>query len=80
MLLPCVATKPDLFGHLIFEWSAFWSLSSDRQAGFAIGPIPWSSIDRFADRYHISGDEFDRFCALVQAMDVAFRAYHKKAD
>lgn len=80
MSLPCVATKPDLFGHLTFEWSAFRSLSSDRQAGFAIGPIPWSSIDRFAMRYGIDGDEFDRFVALMQAMDGAYREYHKKAD
>lgn len=80
MSLPCVATKPDLVEHLSFEWSAFRSLSSDRQAGFAIGPIPWSSIDRFAERYGIASDEFDRFCALMQAMDAAYCEYHKKAD
>jgi len=80
MSLPCVATRPDLLGYLTFEWTAFWSLSSDRQAGFAIGPIPWSSIDRFAIRHNIIGDEFDRFCALMQALDAAFRDYHKKAD
>lgn len=76
--LPCVAARPDLFGHLIFEWSAFRSLSTDRPIGLAMGPIPWSSIDRFADRYAIDGDEFDRFAALIQAMDETFRGYHER--
>ena len=43
-----------------------------------MGPIPWSSIDRFADRYGIMGDEFDRLCGLIQAMDEAYRDYHEK--
>jgi len=76
--LPCVATRPELFGHLAFEWSAFRSLSTDRPVGMALGPVPWSSIDRFACRYHITGDEFDRFCDLIQAMDAAYRAYHER--
>jgi hypothetical protein len=42
-----------------------------------MGPIPWSAIDRFAMRYAIASDEFDRFCDLIQAMDAAFRDYHK---
>jgi hypothetical protein len=77
-MLPCVATRPDLFGHLTFEWSAFRSLSTDRPIGLAMGPIPWSSIDRFAGRYDIAGDDFDRFSELIQAMDAAFRDYHER--
>lgn len=78
--MPCIASKPDLDDHLGFEWRAFWSLSSDRPAGFALGQIPWSSIDRFAERYAIGGEEFDRFTALIQAMDARFRAYHKPPE
>jgi hypothetical protein len=76
--LPCVATRPELFGHLRFEWDAFRALSTDRPVGLAMGPIPWSSIDRFADRYGIAGDDFDRLAELIQAMDVAYRDYHEK--
>jgi hypothetical protein len=75
--LPCIASRPELSGHLGFEWRAFRSLSSDRPVGLAMGPIPWSSIDRFADRYAIAGDEFDRFADLIQDLDEAFREYHK---
>jgi hypothetical protein len=81
-LLPCVLTRVDLFGHLQFEWSAFRSLSTDRQIGMALGPISWSSIDRFASRHGLIRDDFDRLCNLIQAMDAAYRDYHetKSAD
>lgn len=76
--LPCVQTKTELFEHLRFEWSAFWSLHSDRQIGMALGPISWASIDRFALRYGLVQDDFDRFCRVIQAMDEAYRIYHEK--
>lgn len=75
--LPCVASRVEVFGHLAFEWSAFHALSTDRQLGMAMGPIPWSAIDRYAIRYRIDGDDFDRFAQLIQAMDVAFLDYHR---
>lgn len=73
-----MASKVDLFGHLQFEWSAFRSLSSDRQVGMGLGPISWLSIDRLASRYGLIGDDFDRLVSLIQAMDAAFRGYHQK--
>ncbi len=78
--LPCVLARVDLFGHLQFEWSAFRSLSTDRQIGMGLGPISWSSIDRFASRYGLVGDDFDRLCSLMQAMDAAYRDYHQKKE
>ncbi len=83
-----------LFHHLAFEWSAFRSLSSDRQVHrhffvaplgamksvTELGPIPWRSIDHYASRYGIEGDEFDRFCELIQAMDAVYCAHNSKAD
>lgn len=69
--------KPDLLAHLRFEWDAFSSLSSDRDLGMGLGPIPWSSIDRFAIRHRIIGCDFDRLVSLVQAMDGAYLDYHK---
>lgn len=32
-------------------WNAFRELSTERQIGMGIGPIPWSSINRYA-QYH----------------------------
>lgn len=78
--LPCVVTRVDLADELQFEWRAFKSLSSDRQVGMGIGPIAWSSIDRFALRYNICGDEFDRFTSIIQSMDAAYLDYGKDAN
>ena len=59
--------------HLRFEWSAFFLLSTERQIGMGIGPIPWSSIDAYARRFGVGNrDAFEDFTALVVAMDVAY--------
>jgi hypothetical protein len=41
------------------------------------GSIQWSSIDRYAERYGICRDDFDRFASLINAMDGVYRDYHK---
>lgn len=62
---------------VLFHWSAFSDLSSDRQVGFGIGPIPWTAIDRYAERRQIDDtDEYDRFLRLIRAMDRAFLDWH----
>ena len=50
----------------------FWELSTDRQAGFAEGPIPWSSIARFADREGLAGLDFADFRHIIRALDRAY--------
>ncbi|MDB5618469.1 hypothetical protein [Tardiphaga sp.] len=68
----------DLFGHLLFEWTSFGSLSTDRQVGMDRGPIPWSAINAYAQRYSLVDDDFDRFATLIRAMDQAYLAYFRK--
>lgn len=66
--------KPVIEAHLLPVWRAFQALSSDRQIGFGgVGPIQFSSVDRYATRYGIDGvDDFDRFSTLIRAMDGVF--------
>lgn len=78
--LPCVESKVDLFDHLVFEWSAFAALSTDRTVGMDRGPIPWRSINEFAQRYNIVGDDFERLSRLVRAMDTEYLRYLKKDE
>ncbi|WP_316234670.1 hypothetical protein [Bradyrhizobium sp. SZCCHNR1020] len=73
--LPCVLSRVDPEPHLGFEWRAFAELRTDRPVGLDLGAIPWSSIDAFAIRHGIAGDEFERFCRLIRALDIAERAY-----
>ena len=75
--LPCVASRVDLFPHLVFEASAFRELSTDRPVGFDRGAIPWRSIDAYAARYGLVGDDFDRFVRIVRVMDAAYLDYFR---
>lgn len=69
-----LAERPALRRDLQFVWNAFWKLSGDRQLGFGgAGPLPFTAIDRYAARYRIDAtDDFDRFAALIGAMDQAY--------
>ena len=50
-----------------FYLNAFTQLSSDRSSNGS--PIPWTSIDRYATRYNLRGQDFDTFVDLMRAMD-----------
>ena len=76
-MVPCVATRTDPASHLLLEWEAFARLSTDRPVGLGGGAIPWSSIDRYASRHGIVGDDFNRFCALIRAMDAVYLTHFK---
>lgn len=68
--MPALDARPEVADHLVFVWSAFWELGSDRAIGFAAGPIPFTAIDAYAVRYGIEDiDQFDRFRALIRAME-----------
>lgn len=78
--LPCVVSRVDPFPHLSFDAAAFHALSTDRAIGFARGSIPWRSIYSYGERYGLDVDEFDRFAAVIRAMDAAYLGYLKKAE
>ncbi len=62
---------------------AFWDCSTDRDIGMAEGPIPWSSMDKWARRYGYVGTEFDRLVFIMRSMDSVYiterSKKHKKA-
>jgi len=64
--------QPELSPDLEVVLTAFSRLSRDRAVGFALGPIPWSSIDRYAERHGIDGDAMDRLSFLLMRMDGAY--------
>ena len=57
-----------------FYFTAWERLRFDRTYGAAGGqtPIPFSAYDRYADRYSITGDQFDVFLAFMTAVDAAW--------
>ena len=74
--------RPELNESLEYVWDAFWTLNSDRPLGIGEGPIPFTSIDRFAQRYGIDNlDDFDEFRSLIHAIDgeyLKFRSEQSK--
>ena len=49
----------------------FASLETCRGVGMEAGPIPWTAIDRYAERYGIDGDGFERLSVWIRSMDRA---------
>lgn len=73
--------KPDLPAALLWYWEAFREVSADRPVGMSAGRIPFSSIDRYADRYGIAGlDDFERLRAILRAMDSEYLASRPAAE
>ncbi|WP_210482755.1 phage tail assembly chaperone [Microvirga antarctica] len=62
--------RPLLDPHLQLYWDAFWELTSDRPVGMSVGPIPFSSIARWAQCYGMSAvDNLERLRVIVRALD-----------
>lgn len=59
--------------------AAYNALATTRSIGMATGPIPWTAVDRYAERYGIEGDAFERLTAWVRMMDHAARESTNKA-
>jgi hypothetical protein len=60
-------------------WEAFWRLTTDRQSGMGVGPIPWTALDRWAVRHAIDDpDEFDEFEELIMSMDQVYLEHVRK--
>ena len=74
-----IANKPQLVGGLELYWKAFVELSSDRAISMAEGPIPWSSMNMWALRHGIFGDDFDRFVAVIRGLDEAYLQKQNKS-
>lgn len=61
-----------------FYLAAFWELNSDRPIGMAVAQIPFSAIDRFADRNGIEGEEFEFLVHMIRAMDAVAMAHWRE--
>lgn len=65
--MPALEKMPRLMPHLVFYMDAFNSLRYDRPIGMVAGPIPWSSLDRYAQRYDVG--DFDVFESHIRALE-----------
>lgn len=73
--MPDHLLAPDLDLVEVMLLDAFNELGADRAIGFGLGPIPFSSIDRYATRLgYDDPDEFAFFKRAIRAMDAVFLA------
>lgn len=75
-------SRPEIDPYLKFVWSGFWELGSDRPIGMGgVGAIPFSAIDRYAQRLGIDDpDQFARFLHLIRSLDAPYLAKTNKAS
>jgi hypothetical protein len=65
--------RPEIERHLIWLWNAFWELSTERQLGMSVGPIPGSKIGEYLrDEMELTGAEYDRARAIIRKTDNAY--------
>jgi hypothetical protein len=62
-------TQPEIWTQNRFYWEAFNELSSERQIGMGMGPIPRSAIKRYAAEFAIEGEDYDVFHSIIRQMD-----------
>lgn len=61
-------------------YEAFTELSTCRDHGMGVGPIPWTAVDRYAERNGFEGDGFDYLLRMVRALDDAFLAHTRRKE
>ncbi len=58
-----------------FYMQAFWDLSTERQLGFTVGPIPESAIQRYPGVECMSPAMIVLFKTVIRSMDQTYREW-----
>ena len=56
-----------------FYLQSFWELSTERQLGFTVGPIPDSAIRVYGSAQHLSPAMMVLFKTVMRSMDSTYR-------
>lgn len=67
-----IRNAPELDPSLRIYSRAFKQLSSCRQLGMGIGPIPWTAVVEYAKIYQLSQEQTDALHFHVERMDGAY--------
>jgi len=69
--------EPEIAGFQ-FYFDAFQELSTSRQVGMALGPIPFTAIAEYFRIYELA--DFDEFAYLIRRMDNVFLELESAED
>ena len=67
-----IANAPELWLGLELFYDAFWDLNSCRDAGWSLGPVPWTVIHDFATAFQLDDEQFDDLYYYIRRMDDAY--------
>lgn len=73
-----IQNAPALQHGLELYYGAFFDLSTCRQIGFGVSPIPWNVIEDYARTYEFDDEQTDDLFYFVRHMDHAFINHHSK--
>lgn len=60
-------------------WAAYFELQSDRPIGMGLGPIPWSSIVKWAEINGLTDlHDITVLTGFIRAMEAADREFEEK--
>lgn len=69
---PAFYQQPEILPWNKFYWDAFHDLSTERQIGMGLGPIPRSHIMAYAAEHDILGDNADHFADIIRRVDIEY--------
>src|SRR5690606_27200047 len=73
-----IKNAPELMPGLEVFLEAFWDLSTCRQIGMGLGPIPWTSVQEYC-RINGGGEDFNRDIHYhVRQLDIAYLEWANK--
>lgn len=79
MPLPAkIRNAPELQIGLELYFDAFFELSTCRQVGFGLSPIPWSAIREYALTYGLDDVQTEDLTHHIRTMDEAFLKHHSR--
>lgn len=69
---PALDRRPQLLQGLGFYFTAYQELKYDRPIGMSLGPIPWSSVVKWAELHDIHDlDDLDELHQYIRSMENA---------
>lgn len=73
--------EPDIDEFNFWFFKAFWDLDTTRSFGSSIGPIPWTTIQAWADRHELDPVTTETLTEVIRCLDGAYLEWFgKKAD
>lgn len=73
-----IREAPELLPGLELYYRAFFRLSTCRQIGMGLGPVPWTAVQEYARVLELEPDQAEALRYHIERMDNAFLDWQSK--